>query len=123
MIGFEHNHVELERVLSSAKDKKNRYTKGKLKWYIEEQLNLDGSYLVSDKERLTPLEIKKRQSTAGNTTNEKRRLGTLETLKATIDNLLVDNKKVTQKLVSCESGYSIVTVKRYWSDLKTHIKK
>lgn len=60
------------------------------------------------------LELKRRQRLSGFRTSRMRRERTYEVLLSTYSRILSTNERVTQRLVSEQSGNSLRTVKYYW---------
>lgn len=108
---------ELASFLSSAKTKQYKYKRDTLAAYLENNLNMDSSFLYAKsdaKVRLTPAEIKERQSCSAIKTASKKRQGTISALiEAYISIAKTAHKVSVQDLVK-HTSVSRRTVYRYW---------
>jgi len=103
---------ELNAYLQTAVKTKYKFKKDTLAKYIE-SLGMDSDYLYVQKPKLTPEQIRQRQSAAGANSSTKRRERTLFKLQG----ILSGNNHITQKKLALIANCSLSTVKRYWPDL------
>lgn len=111
---------ELTSFLSSAKTKQYKYKRDTLAAYLENNLNMDTSFLYSKsdvKVRLTPAEIKEKQSDAALKTASKKRQGTIQTLTDAYLLVAKMNHKVSVQDLVKHTNVSRRTVYRYWRDI------
>ena len=111
---------ELKSFLSSARRKQYKYKKETLASYLENNLNMDTSFLYSkpdEKVRLTPEQVREKQSEAALKTASKKRMGTRSKLINAYYALTASASQVSLEAIARRAGLSRRTAYRYKDEL------
>lgn len=112
------------RGLEMASKTQYKYLKKTIADYLEDNLQMDSSFLYQAvRIPLEKDEIKRRQSEAAKHTANMRKTGTFKKLYNGYVSLKQTSEKVTQKTLAEAVKYSVRTVRRYWQELITSTRQ